>query len=123
MRVKLDEDLSHRLGELLGAHGHVALTVRGQGWGGLKDPQLWPRVLAENIFFVTADKGFGDIRAYPPGTHPGILLLRTNEGLPSEFRSLLEMVLRSHALEEHAGCLMVATSRGVRVRRPPEKSQ
>lgn len=56
MRVKLDEDLSHRLHELLGVHGHVTLTVRGQGWGGLKDHELWPRVQAEGVFFITADK-------------------------------------------------------------------
>ena len=30
-------------------------------------------------YLVTADKGFGDIRTYPPGTHHGILLLRPDE--------------------------------------------
>lgn len=66
MRVKLDEDLSPGLGEVLARYGHTALTIVGQGWGGLKDSQLWPRVVAEKVFFITGDKGFGDPRCTLP---------------------------------------------------------
>ncbi len=42
----------------------------------MNDSDLWTRVVAEGAFLVTADKGFGDVRVYPPGSHPGILVLR-----------------------------------------------
>lgn len=119
MTVKLDEDLSASLAESLAAHGYQARTVPGQGWGGFKDPLLWPKVQAERIFFVTADKGFGDLRAYPPGSHAGILVLRPERESVPEFRRLLDQVLAKHRLESLAGYVTVASFRSIRVRRKP----
>ncbi|MGE0683186.1 MAG: DUF5615 family PIN-like protein [Candidatus Binatia bacterium] len=36
---------------------------------GLSDEQLWPQVQREGRLLVTADKGFADLREYPPGSH------------------------------------------------------
>jgi hypothetical protein len=93
-------------------------TILGQGWGGYKDPQLWPLVVAEGCYWITADKGFGDIRVYPPGTYPGILVLRPDRESLIDYLQLLEGVLAKHRLEDLAGSLAVATPRGLRVRRP-----
>jgi predicted nuclease of predicted toxin-antitoxin system len=117
--VKFDESLSESLAEIVRSHGYFVGTVRGQNWGGLKDPVLWPLIHAAGEFLITADKGFGDIRVYPPGTHPGILVLRPERESLSEFRLLLQEVLANHRLESLAGCVTVATSRGIRVRRGP----
>ena len=78
--VKFDEDLSPMVVEPVRRAGFTVATVVDQGWSGLKDQELWSRVVAEGFFFVTADKGFADIRSRPPGDHPGILLLRPNRG-------------------------------------------
>lgn len=110
--------MSGSLGVLLRQHGIAVATVRGQGWGGLKDEQLWPRVAAEGRFFITSDKEFGDIRKFPPGTHPGILLLRPEREKLSEFARLLEFVVRNAGLERLKGAVAVVTSRGLRVRYP-----
>jgi hypothetical protein len=92
--VKLDEALSRMLVRPLQDGGYVVRTVKDQGWGGLKDSKLWPKLLAEKVFFITADRGFGDIRSYPPGTHEGILILRPDrESLP-ECASLLGWVIQ-----------------------------
>ncbi len=123
MRVKLDEDLSPTLRKLLERYGHTALTVVGQGWGGLKDPELWPQVIAEKVFFITADKGFGDVRHYPPGSHEGILVLRPSRESRSQYSALLQMALMSHPLEEHVGWLIVVTPHRIRVRRPTQRSE
>jgi predicted nuclease of predicted toxin-antitoxin system len=117
--VKLDERLSYTIAELVRSHGYAVGTVRGQNWGGLKDPVLWPLVRGAGEFFITADKGFGDIRAFPPGTHPGILVLRPDQESLLEFRALLESVLKLHRLESLVGCVTVANSRGIRIRRAP----
>src|SRR5687767_8805279 len=117
--VKLDEALSEALAEPLEQRGYDVATVRSQGWGGLKDSDLWPRVVAEARFFITADKGFGDIRKYKPGTHAGILVLRPERESLVLFRRLLETTLAAHPLESFTGTVSVATSRGVRRRLPP----
>jgi len=117
MRTKLDEDLSLLVGEPLRAAGYEVAAVVEQGWGGLSDSELWPRVVAERVFFVTADKGFGDIRAYLPGTHSGILLLRPDRESVLDYRDLVAEVVRIHPLNALVGALVVATPRGIRVRR------
>lgn len=117
MRVKLDEDLSESLASFLAAAGYSVATVRGQGWGGLKDSVLWLRVADERIFFITADKGFGDIRTFAPATHAGILILRPSRESLGEFQSLLEEVLNGRRLESLAGTVSVATPRRLRIRR------
>jgi predicted nuclease of predicted toxin-antitoxin system len=119
VRIKLDEDLSAMVGEPLLNAGHPVATVLGQGWGGLKDPELWPRVVSEGRFFVTADTGFGDIRVYPPGSHPGILVLRPDHESIVAYQALIAQVIRKHKLESLVGYITVATPRGVRVRRKP----
>jgi hypothetical protein len=118
MRIKLDEDLSPLVGEPFRAAGHGVQSVVGQGWGGLNDADLWSRVCSAQKYFVTADKGFGDVRTYPPGTHAGILLLRPDRDSILRLRALVERTLTNHALESLAGCLTVATPRGIRIRRP-----
>src|SRR5438094_717829 len=90
LRVKLDEDLSPTVGEPLRAAGYLVLSVIDQGWGGLSDETLWQRVAVEQVLFITADKGFGDIRAYPPGTHDGIVLLRAERESLREFQRLVQ---------------------------------
>jgi predicted nuclease of predicted toxin-antitoxin system len=119
LRVKLDEDLSPLVAEPLVSAGHEVLTVVGQGWGGLKDDELWPRVSAERAFFITADKGFADVRLFPPGSHAGILLLRPDRDSIVDLRELVGAVLASRNLESIVGSVTVATPRRIRVRRAP----
>ncbi len=118
MAVKLDESLSDMVGEVLTRAGYEVRSVRGQGWSGTKDSALWPLVQAEKVFFITADKGFGDMRAYAPGQHSGLLVLRTDTESIAAYRDLLTSVLTRVRLEELVGCTAVASARSVRVRRP-----
>ena len=79
MRIKVDEALPRAAVQMLRRHGHDAVSVAEQGMGGTKDPDLWQAVQAEDRFLVTADKGFADVRSYPPGTHDGVMLLRPDQ--------------------------------------------
>jgi len=116
-RVKLDEDLPEGLlGDLVG-QGYDPSTVRGEGLRGTKDATLWPIIVGEGRFFITADKGFGNIRRFPPGTHPGILLLRVGHESFAMYRALLFHVMAVHRLETLAGWLVVASFGDIRVRR------
>lgn len=117
--VKLDEDLSPIVAGPLRDAGYEVRTVVGQGWSGLPDEDLWQRVSAESAFSITADKGFGNIRHFPPGTHHGILLLRPGRESLVEYRSLVAEVIAQIHLDQLAACVSVATPGGLRVRRHP----
>lgn len=69
IRIKVDEDLPVQMAEIFAQYGHEATTVMEQGWQGLVDEQLWPRVQQEGRFLVAADKGFADLRTHSPGSH------------------------------------------------------
>jgi predicted nuclease of predicted toxin-antitoxin system len=117
MRVKVDEDLPVAVGDVVRQKGHEATSVREQGMGGWKDPQLWPAVQAKGQLLITGDKGFADIRRYPPGSHHGVVLLRPEE---DGIRPLLELCHRLFAdgpLERFAGTITIVTPRRIRVRR------
>ena len=118
-RLKLDEDLSGMVAAPLRDLGYDVTTVVEQGWSGQKDPVLWTRMVDEGVCFVTADKGFGDLRSFPPGTHPGILVLRADRESILEYQRLLASVFEKHSLESLAGTITVASPRSVRVRRKP----
>ena len=117
MIVKLDEDLSPVVAEVFEEAGCETRTVAGQGWGGLPDAELWKKVQAEEIFFVTADKGYGDVRQHPPGSHAGILLLRPDRESIMDFRALVRDVVAGQKIESLKGAVSVATPRGLRSRR------
>ena len=117
LKITVDEDLPHQAVKLLREKGYDAASVIELGMGGWKDPQLWIAVQSAERFLVTADKGFGDIRVYPPGKHFGILLLRPDEDGIRPVIELLQQVLNSYKLEDLGGTVTVATPRGIRMRR------
>jgi len=118
VRIKVDEDLPRAALRMLHDRGYEADSVVNQGLGGLKDPPLWRAVQAEQRFLVTADKGFADVRFYPPGTHAGVLLLRPDQDGIQPVLELLELVLASYDLKALARAVAVVTPRGIRIRRP-----
>ena len=118
MKVKLDENVPVGLVSDLRLHGHEAATVVGQGLGGAADPVVWRKVQAEGRFLITMDLDFSDVRSYPPGSHPGILLLRPHRDGRKAIIALVRNVLRRADLDSMAGCLAVADEHKTRVRRP-----
>jgi len=117
VRVKVDEDLPKAAVQVLRRHGHEASSVIEQGMGGATNHSLWQAVQTEHRFRVTADKGFGDIRDYPPGTHAGILLLRADQAGIRPVLELLEQTLAAYDLQALVGAVAVVTPRGDRMRR------
>ena len=116
MKIKVDEDLPNVIAVMLREAGHDASNVREQKMSGWKDPRLWEMVQQEGRFLVTADKGFGDLRVYSPGTHYGILILRPDEDGIRPVVDLLGQVLQNYSLDDFQGSLAVATPRSIRIR-------
>lgn len=119
VRVKVDEDLPRQIADLLIASGHEAATVVQQGWQGVSDEVLWPRVQKEGRWLITADKGFADLRQHPPGTHAGVILLRAQEESRRAYLELAVIALDRIKLDDMIGAVVVVTHRGVRIRRAP----
>lgn len=115
--VKLDENLGLGAVALLHKAGYAAERVTDEGLSGVPDPVVWQRVCQEQRFFITLDLDFSDIRRFPPGTHPGILLLRAKDHSKAAVLHVLERVIREHPLQTLVGCLAVADERRTRIRR------
>jgi predicted nuclease of predicted toxin-antitoxin system len=118
-RLKVDEDLPRQIAEMWNAHGHDAVTVPEQGWSGASDDVLWRHIQTEGRWLITADKGFADLRRYPPGAHAGVILLRTTEENRRSYSDLAAAALRRLNLVEIAGAVVVVTHRSIRIRRAP----
>jgi predicted nuclease of predicted toxin-antitoxin system len=116
-RVKIDEDLPRQIRNLLSERGCDALTVVEQGWQGVADEILWLRVQSERRWLITADKAFADLREHPPGQHAGVILLRPQEESRRAYVELAEDAIRHLDLDELSGAVIVATPRGIRIRR------
>ncbi|WP_368071978.1 DUF5615 family PIN-like protein [Nitriliruptor sp.] len=76
MRVKLDENLPDSVIALLKVVGHDVDTARAEGLQGATDPAVLAGARAARRLLLTLDRGLGDIRAEPSGTHAGILVIR-----------------------------------------------
>lgn len=76
VRVKLDENIP--TGALVVAldMGHDADTVKGEGPAGAPDVDVLAAATRDRRVLMTLDRRFGDVRAYPPGSHAGIVVLR-----------------------------------------------
>ena len=118
LKIKVDEDLPKAVAESLRRVIPDTITVVDEGLSGILDPNLWDTAQREGRFLITGDKAFANIRQYPPGTHPGVLLLRPNENGIVHMRDLIQDVLKLGNLENLSACVAVATPGRLRVRRP-----
>lgn len=66
---------------------------------------------------MTLDLDFSDVRRFPPGTHPGILLLRPRSRSRQAVLEVLTRVIKEQPLETLQGCLVVADEILTRIRR------
>lgn len=116
--IKLDENLGLVHKNLLLELGYEADRVHDEGLSGASDEEIWRTVRTEGRLLITLDLDFSDVRRYPPGTHPGILLIRANSNSSIAVLEVLRRVAGEGPLESLAGCLAVADGRWTRVRRP-----
>lgn len=118
MRVKLDENLPHDLAAALRRDGHDVHTVVEEQLAGESDPVVVAAATGEDRLLLTLDRGIGDVRRYPPGSHAGILVVRPAAQDPDSILSLIERLMRTHSLDELRSCVVVVEPLMVRIRRP-----
>jgi predicted nuclease of predicted toxin-antitoxin system len=106
VKLKLDENLPHDLTDELGRRGddvHTVVVVAASD---------------EGRMLLTLDRGIGDLRRYPPGSHSGIVVLRPATQDPDTILALVERLVRAHSLEDLHGCVVVVEPQPIRIRRP-----
>jgi predicted nuclease of predicted toxin-antitoxin system len=118
MKLKLDENLSRHLKPMLTALGHDVLTAADEDLLSRPDVEVAARAAREGRILLTLDVEFADLRKYPPGTHPGIVLFRPVTLGPLSVNRFVENFARSTDLSKFSGCVAVVEPQGVRVRQP-----
>ncbi|HVE70129.1 MAG TPA: DUF5615 family PIN-like protein [Thermoanaerobaculia bacterium] len=76
MKFKVDENLPGELSELLREAGWDSLTVEDERLSGEPDSRLAAICISEERILVTFDRGFSNIRSFPPATSPGMVVFR-----------------------------------------------
>jgi hypothetical protein len=111
VRIKLDENLPHRLVPLLTQLGHDVDTVRDERLAGQNDDVVWTAPQTDLRFFVTQDLDFSDARKYAPGTHNGLLLVRLPQPGRTALFERVAALFRGEDVQRWNGCIVTATHR------------
>ena len=56
--------------------GRAVNRVQDLGMAGASDATVFQKAQENEAVLVTTDRGFGDVRAYPPSSHRGIIVLK-----------------------------------------------
>lgn len=118
MKIKLDENLSHRLKALLSQSGHEVSTALEEGLLGKSDVEVGAAAKGEDRMVFTLDLDFADLRKFPPGSHPGIVLFRPRSMGPLAVNQFVLKFVEETELTSLARCLAVVEPHRIRVRRP-----
>ncbi len=116
MRLKLDENLPAEAGDRLRQHGFDAVSVYDQGMGGLHDRGVAAVCQDEGRALITLDTDFADIRAYPPASYPGLIVLRLQRQDKPHVLEVLERLVPMFTSEPLLHRLWVVGERHVRIR-------
>jgi predicted nuclease of predicted toxin-antitoxin system len=117
VKIKLDENLSkYRKPELIEC-GHDVSTALDEGLLGKSDSEVANAAKSEDRFVFTLDHGFADIRKFPPGGHPGVVLFRPKSMGPNAVNEFVVRFVKNANLSELVGCVVVVDPDRVHVRR------
>lgn len=123
MKLKLDENISHRGAQLLRQAGHDVSTVREQALEGSKDEHLFRVCAEEGRALVTLDHDFGEVLRFPPRGTSGIAILELGprpslDAMLARLREFATML----ALQPLAGALWIVEPGRVRIHLDDEEA-
>jgi predicted nuclease of predicted toxin-antitoxin system len=118
LRFLLDEATPISLLAALRERGHTADHVAALGLAGSPDADVFALSLRRAAILISPDLDFSDSRAYPPGTHPGIIVLRVvHELSPALMVRQVMSRLDSLAESDIVGNIVVMEPSRTRIRR------
>ncbi len=119
MKIKLDENISRRLKPHLEKEGYNVFTAEEQGLLGKSDIEVGDAANSEGLILLTLDLEFADLRKFPPGTHPGIILFRPQSMGPLTTNRFILNFIKETDIASLSGCTVVVDPTRIRIRRPP----
>jgi predicted nuclease of predicted toxin-antitoxin system len=118
VKFKLDENLPASSAAILAGAGHDVDTVGQEGLSGAPDPEVVAAAAAAGRVLISLDVGLGDIRAYPPGSHAGIVVLRlTDQSAAAVGKAVSDLAALTNA-DGLAGAVSVLQRGLLRIRHP-----
>jgi len=90
---------------------------------GRLDAEVGAAAKAEERMVLTLDLDFADLRKFPPGAHPGVILFRPRSMGPLAVNRFVLRFVQEVDLARLSRCLAVVEPGRVRVRRPPLETQ
>ncbi len=118
MKLKLDENLSRHLKPVLIEFGHDVLTAADENLLSRPDTEIASAAKKEKRMLRTLDIEFADLRKYPPGSHPGVILFRPLSLSPLSVNTFITDFVRRTNLGKLTECVAVVDPVHVRVRHP-----
>ena len=119
MKIKLDENISRRLKPHLQKEGNDVFTAEEEGLLGKSDVEFETVARSEGMILFTLDLEFADLRKFPPGTHPGIVLFRPQSMGPLATNRFIVNFVKETDITGLSGCIVVVDPTRVRIIRPP----
>ena len=95
MKFKVDENLPTEYASILRGAGLEADAVSDEELSGAGDSVLSERCRAEDRVTMTLDLDFANVQAYPPKSHPGIVLFRSFRSNSQDRPTLVALLKRS----------------------------
>ena len=120
MKLLLDECVPDPTRLVLERAGYQLITVKDLGRIGASNGELLAIAKQHRVTLVTADRGIGNLRRFPLGSHAGVIVLRlrrTAEEINTVHRHLLH-ALKTIPAEHLAGALLTVDRNKSRLRRP-----
>ena len=118
MKLKLDENLSRYLKPALEQLGNDVTTAAEENLLSRPDIEIASAACRENRILLTLDIEFADLRKYPPGSHPGIILFRPISLGPLSVNAFISNFSKEMDFSKFCGCVVVVDPARVRVRFP-----
>ncbi len=119
MRLLVDECVPDPTRIVLRQAGHKLITVEDLGQTGAANGEVLSRARQQRVVLVTVDRGFGNLRAFPLGTHQGIVVLKVPR--PEDYRAVHRHLLDALTRIPKAqltGSLLIVDRNKFRLRRP-----
>jgi len=116
MKFKTDENLPMEVAELLRNAGYEALTVWDQSLEGSYDQDIAQICRREERILVTLDLDFSDLRAYPPTSYPGLIVLRLQRQSKEDVLEVIRRILPVFQTEQITNRLWLVDEKRVRIR-------
>jgi predicted nuclease of predicted toxin-antitoxin system len=118
VKFKLDENLPVSSAAILARAGHEVDTVGEEGLSGAPDPEVVAAATAAGRVLISLDVGLADIRAYSPGSHAGIVVLRLTDQSAAAVSKALSDLAAAAAADSLAGAGAILQRGLLRIRHP-----